>query len=462
MYPSKWSLTFILVCVLAVGAIAMSSAAANGQDNGSLTYPYSGWLADASGQPVPDGAYAFSFAIWDAADQGTMLWSETQAGVNVRQGVFVAILGEVTPLPRSLAAGDNQHWLAVAVAGPQDGELRALTPRQLLPALADVSGAAAADATAVNALSCGHTHLGESWNWGAHTTTGLSLSGSVPWSNGLLKVLNQKNGPSIWGVNNGGGNALRGDAYGSGLGVYGSGVGGAGVAGRSSGNDGVTGVSTAVNKSGVWGKSEGNGYGVTGSSAQRFGLFAIGNDTSPWDANGDLLLAGDGEIFAEKHMNLFSQEDVYIDLDDDNNDTNSVLKIFGGNNAVVAQVAENGTKSAVLQLSTYGQRAVYSMESPEVWLEDFGAATLANGVATVTIDPMFAEMVNLAVDYHVFVTPLGDCAGLFVTAKTPTSFEVYELGGGAANVGFDYRIVAKRVGLEALRAEVVATDAGGK
>lgn len=458
MSLSKWLLVVILVCGLAASTIVSGSAMPREQASSSFTYPYFGWLADANGQAAPDGVYAFSFAIWDAATDGAMLWSETQTNVNVHQGTFAVWLGQVTPLPPLVT--HDQHWLAVAVRGPQDAEARPLTPRQLLTALTDVKPAEAANAA--NALNCAHTHLGESWNWGTSTAVGLSISGSVPWSNGLLKVNNQNNGPTIWGVNNGGGNALRGDGYGTSLGVYGSGVDGVGIVGRSSGNDGITGASTAASKSGVWGNHESDGFGVTGSSEQRFGMLAKGNDASPFDKFGDLLLAGDGEIFADQHLNLFSQEDVYVDLDDNNDDANAILRIFSGTDTVVAQIGENGTKSAVLQMPTYGQRAVYTIESPEVWLEDFGTAALVQGVATVIIDPMFTEMANLATTYHVFVTPLGDCGGLYVTAKTPTSFEVRELGGGSANVSFDYRIVAKRLGLEGLRAEVVTAEAKGK
>ncbi len=94
-----------------------------------------------------------------------------------------------------------------------------------------------------------------------------------------------------------------------------------------------------------------------------------------------------------------------------------------------------------------------AIESPEVWFEDFGTGQLVNGQATVTIEPIFLETINTDQPYHVFVTPLGDCSGLYVTNKTATSFDVRELGGGTSNVEFDYRIAAKRLGFEDLRLE---------
>jgi hypothetical protein len=45
--------------------------------------------------------------------------------------------------------------------------------------------------------------------------------------------------------------------------------------------------------------------------------------------------------------------------------------------------------------------------------------------------------------YHVFVTPEGDCKGLYVTQKSPAGFVVRELQGGRSTLTFDYRIVAK-------------------
>src|ERR1019366_8679796 len=63
----------------------------------------------------------------------------------------------------------------------------------------------------------------------------------------------------------------------------------------------------------------------------------------------------------------------------------------------------------------------------------------------------FAQTVNSGVEYHVFLTPKGDCKGLYVTNETTDGFEVRELGGGTANIAFDYRIVARRKGYETIR-----------
>jgi hypothetical protein len=95
--------------------------------------------------------------------------------------------------------------------------------------------------------------------------------------------------------------------------------------------------------------------------------------------------------------------------------------------------------------------ALYAVEAPENWFEDFGSGQLSNGTATVSLEPTFRQTVNTDTDYHVFLTPSGDSHGLYVAQKTPTSFEVREQGGGTSSIAFDYRIVARRKGYEQIR-----------
>ncbi len=123
-----------------------------------------------------------------------------------------------------------------------------------------------------------------------------------------------------------------------------------------------------------------------------------------------------------------------------------------------------GSKSAVVDTADYGTRALYAQESPENWFEDFGTGQLSSGQALIRIEPIFAETVNLAKGYHVFLSPLGDCA-LYVDGKSPTSFTVRAMGGGTCSTAFDYRIVAKRLGYEDTRlaeVDVPAKKPAGK
>jgi hypothetical protein len=112
----------------------------------------------------------------------------------------------------------------------------------------------------------------------------------------------------------------------------------------------------------------------------------------------------------------------------------------------------SGTKSAVVPVDGGSRKvALYAVEAPENWFEDLGSAQLSNGSARVDLEPTFAQTVNTDLDYHVFLTPNGDCKGLYVSQKSPTSFEVHELGGGTSSVAFDYRIIAKRKNYETVR-----------
>jgi len=111
-----------------------------------------------------------------------------------------------------------------------------------------------------------------------------------------------------------------------------------------------------------------------------------------------------------------------------------------------------GTKSAVVAVDK-GERNVklYAVESPKNWFEDVGSEHLSNGSAIVHLEHTFNQTVDTGVEYHVFLTPKGDCKGLYVTNETRSSFEVRELGGGTANIDFDYRIMAARKGYENVR-----------
>jgi hypothetical protein len=98
---------------------------------------------------------------------------------------------------------------------------------------------------------------------------------------------------------------------------------------------------------------------------------------------------------------------------------------------------------------------LYGIASPENWFEDAGSGQLSGGSAQIAFDPAFASTVNTGKAYHVFLTPNGDCRGLYVASKTAAGFEVRELGGGTSNISFDYRIMAKRRGYESVRLEDV-------
>lgn len=200
-----------------------------------------------------------------------------------------------------------------------------------------------------------------------------------------------------------GSTALTGESS-SGYGVYGSSSTGTGVSGSSS-----------------------SSYGIYGSAPVNYGV--VGVSTSGNGVYGQISVAPQAGVVGRT-------------LD------------ASGNWAVYAfgNFGATGTKSSVVPVDN-GKRqvALYAVESPGVWFEDYGSGRLVSGVAIVKIDPAYAQTVNTGVEYHVFVTPAGDCQGLYVTARTATGFEVRELQHGKSNVGFDYRIIALRRGYESKR-----------
>jgi hypothetical protein len=119
---------------------------------------------------------------------------------------------------------------------------------------------------------------------------------------------------------------------------------------------------------------------------------------------------------------------------------------------VLGNVVVTGSKSAAVAHPDGTHRLTYAVESPESWLEDFGRAELIDGSATVRLDPEFAALLT-ADDFHVFVTPEADCAGLYVSSRSREAFEVREQGNGRASVPFSYRIAARRWDVEARRLE---------
>jgi hypothetical protein len=114
-------------------------------------------------------------------------------------------------------------------------------------------------------------------------------------------------------------------------------------------------------------------------------------------------------------------------------DYNATLSCTGG--AVVKNVRTRHTDAN-------GEHVLaYAAESATATIEDVGTSRMVAGVANVQIDPAFASVMDRKW-YYVFLTPLGDTRGLYVSMKTASGFQVRENEGGRSRVEFDYRIVA--------------------
>jgi hypothetical protein len=205
-----------------------------------------------------------------------------------------------------------------------------------------------------------------------------------------------------------------------------------------------------------------NAAGVLGvdNSASSLGAglgFASGvwGDTSDNIAVGMLATADAGNAMAVFN-NSTTNTTMYITNFEESSPSAFILDVssfYGGfcNFLANGTLTCSGSLTSVVPAESNKKVQVYSVQSPENWFEDFGSGQLSTGVARVQLETTFAQTVNVGVDYHVFVTPKGDCKGLYVTNENAGGFDVHELGGGKSSIAFDYRIVARRKGYENLR-----------
>jgi hypothetical protein len=183
----------------------------------------------------------------------------------------------------------------------------------------------------------------------------------------------------------------------------------------------------------MWGdgdpQADGGSYGVMGTiDAGIAGLFA--NNSSVDEAQEALNYNSTGFSFVA--YNTFTASGCTVDQ-------NGNLNCTGAKNAIVP--IDGGARKVALS----------AIESPKNWFEDAGSAQLVNGAAVIALDSDYMQTVNTQMEYQVFLTPYGDCKGLYVTQRTSSSFEVHELGGGTASLSFGFRIMALRRKYENVR-----------
>jgi hypothetical protein len=187
---------------------------------------------------------------------------------------------------------------------------------------------------------------------------------------------------------------------------------------------------------GVWGdtsSSAGGAAGLVGTADGGQALFLANNSTTALTANINNFENSQHNIAILSVQGAFGQ---FCNMN-----TDGVVFCSGGH--ALAVPVDNGQR----------QVALHAVESPQNWFEDFGSGRLESGVGRIALDSTFAQTVDAASDYHVFLTPEGDCRGLYISNKAAAGFEVHELGDGKSNVAFAYRIVALRRGYENARLE---------
>lgn len=110
MKPRK--LLIILVILVLVVFVGLSSTLAD------IPYKinYQGKLTNPDGTNVPDSTYSMTFKIYDACVAGNLKWEETQS-VNVNNGIFSVLLGEVYPIDPAVVPFDIPYCLEIIVEG---------------------------------------------------------------------------------------------------------------------------------------------------------------------------------------------------------------------------------------------------------------------------------------------------------------------------------------------------------
>jgi hypothetical protein len=238
------------------------------------------------------------------------------------------------------------------------------------------------------------------------------------------------------------------NGHGSTHGVYGNGT-----------IEGVVGESSTSVGTGVEGIGGSNGDGVSGlggfagvvgentitASVGELGTYVNKYDTGVYGNAGTYGVFGSGVTYgvvgeSTNYIGVYGQGPTYGLYSD-------------------GPVGSSAYSAAVAALPDNRVVEFYSVSSTENWVEDYGSSRLRNGAVAVILDPTYAQAVNTDGGYHVFLTPKGDCEGLYVTGETATGFEVRELRAGKSNIEFDYRVVARRRGFEGVRMQQLDADA---
>jgi hypothetical protein len=452
--PVIFAVGLILLFAIVVGtagaedAIAPSPSPLFAQTGTAFTYQ--GYLEDL-GSPA-DGFYDLEFKLYDAVTGGG------QAGPTVLKDDVSVSAGTFTvKLDFTSVFDGTAYWLDIGVRpGVSTGSFTPLIPRQPLTAVPYAT-------TALNLPT--HDHFGESW---IGTGTGLSLASTDTMGlvNGLWAETASDSGNGVVGM----ATSSLGQAFGvlgqsdstSGTGVYGFAPSSSGI------TFGVHGTSDSTEGFGVYGwarATSGDNYGVHGTSDSTEGIGAYGWASATSGVNYGVHGRSDsptGHGVVGWAAATSGENFGVLGATDSTAAGWGVYSIgdLGVEGIVYADdIITSDPKSSIVELPGKGARRLYAIESPEVWFEDFGTATLVDGSATVQIASDFFPLVNLSEDYFVFLTPLGDCE-LYVSSKSSTEFGVRSIGGLACNVSFDYRITAKRVDFEDYRLEAPPKSTG--
>lgn len=181
---------------------------------------------------------------------------------------------------------------------------------------------------------------------------------------------------------------------------------------------------TNGNSTAIYARSQ-NGSAIIGLGSNQAGVVAQSNGTQSDQA----ALEAQGSTSSTNlflAQNSATSDDCYIDAFADLDCTGKIT----------------GNALEAVHRNSSGQRVVaYAAESASATIEDVGTGRMTGGVANVPLDPAFASVMSHQW-YYVFLTPLGNTRGLYVSLKTAAGFQVRETERGHDSLEFDYRIVA--------------------
>jgi len=151
---------------------------------------YQGNLVEPGGvNPVSDGTYDMRFSIYDVVSGGSALWTETDAAVQLTNGLFTTVLGDGTVFSSMFFPWHYDLWLEVEIDVDASGvfELDELfSPRQRLtaaPWAMDSDRLNGRDASAFAEASHSHS-LDESYDDG-----GAGLGRTITADSGPVEII---------------------------------------------------------------------------------------------------------------------------------------------------------------------------------------------------------------------------------------------------------------------------------
>lgn len=274
---------------------------------------------------------------------------------------------------------------------------------------------------------------------GAFTGVTTGAAGFGTNSSSGIGIIGAGNNQAAWVPSTGCGGAFTGN-----YGVFCRSVAAAGTGILAAGNNIANPLTYTGGSGGAFTGTEAGvvGYGTT--AATGIGVIGVGNN-----ATVSVPSTGCGGAFFGSVCGVYGK----ANNTDNNNRYGGYFETSGAYAYVGVRYSNTnrkilGTNSvSTIVKNTKGDLVILTCpEAPETVFQDFGIGQLINGYAHIPIDPDLVININVS-DQHplkVYVTPEGDCNGLYVTNKSAEGFDVFELQGGKSNISFSWQIVATR------------------